>query len=83
MAFHVEFIVVKEAVRQVFLPLHRFFPVTITPPISCNHILLIFVECSLILVIDSAVKQNTLQILYSLFYVVHNDWSDVCMTNQE
>jgi hypothetical protein len=82
MAFHVEFMVVKEAVRQVFLPLRRFFPVTITPQISCNHILLIFIECSLILVIDSAVKQNTLQILYSLFYVVQNDSSDICMTNQ-
>jgi len=82
MAFHMEFILVKETVRQVFLPLHRFFPVTVTPQISCNHILLIFIECSLILVIDSAIKQNTLQTLYSLFYVIQNDKSDICMTNQ-
>jgi len=82
MALHMEFIVDKEAVRQVFFPLHRFFPVFITPQISDTHILLIFIGCSLILVIDSAAKQNTLQILYSHFYVFQNDRSDICMTNQ-
>jgi hypothetical protein len=82
MALHMEFMVVREAVRGVFLPLHQFFPVIISPQISYTHILLIFIGCSLILVTDSAVKQNTLQILHSQFYVVQNGVSDICMTNQ-
>jgi hypothetical protein len=74
-----EFMVVEEAVRQVFLPSHRFFLVVNTPQISYAHILLIFIGCSLTLVIDSAVKRNTLQILYSQFYVIQKDSSDICM----
>jgi len=82
MALHMEFMVVKEAMRQAFLPLHRFFPVIFTPQISYTHILLIFIGCSLISVIDSTTKQNTLQILYSQFYVVQNDRSDICVINR-
>jgi hypothetical protein len=77
-----EFLVVKEAVREVFLSSHRFFAVIISPQISCTQILLIFIGCYTILVIDSAVIQNTLKILYSQFNVIQNERSEICMKNQ-
>jgi hypothetical protein len=46
MALHLEFMVVKEAVGKVFLPVHRFFSVTITTQILYTHILLIMLDAN-------------------------------------
>jgi hypothetical protein len=63
MALHMEFMMVKEAVMQVFLQLHRFF---LSLSLQKFPILtfFIFIGCYIILVIDNAAKQNALQILY-------------------
>jgi hypothetical protein len=63
MVLHMEFMVVKESVMQVFLQLHRFF---VSLSLHKFPILtyFIFIGFYIILVIDSAAKQNTLKILY-------------------
>jgi len=55
---HVEFVVDKVAVRQVFLSVVHIPPVTVIPPVLHTHSF-IYQRCNIIFPTDSAVREQT------------------------